>query len=77
MQSKATLKLASNSARRRVKAAIQALINADSTTDLAASVAQMRAAVESLKDAVKIIEAELPKKRKAPAKKTAAKKAKA
>ncbi len=77
MQSKATLKLASNSARRRVKAAIQALINADSTTDLAASVAQMRAAVESLKDAVKIIEAELPKKRKAPAKKPAAKKAKA
>ena len=77
MQSKATLKLASNSARRRVKAAIQALINADSTTDLAASVAQMRTAVESLKDAVKIIEAELPKKRKAPAKKPAAKKAKA
>lgn len=77
MQSKATLKLASNSARRRVKAAIQALINADSTTDLAASVAQMRAAVESLKDAVKIIEAELPKKRKAQAKKPAAKKAKA
>lgn len=77
MQSKATLKLASNSARRRVKAAIQALINADSTTDLATSVAQMRAAVESLKDAVKIIEAELPKKRKAQAKKPAAKKAKA
>lgn len=77
MPDKATLKLTRTHAKRRVKAAIQALITADSTTDLAESVAQMRVAVESLKGALKIIEAELPKKRKAPAKKPAAKKAKA
>lgn len=74
MADRADIKLSNGLARKRVKAAIQALISADSTADLQESLAQMRVAVVSLKQALKVIEAELPKKRKAPAKKSDTKK---